>query len=210
MDIAILGAGSVGAALGRGWIAAGHVLTFGVRNPGDEKYRELNQNLGGAARFASIGEAAAGAETVVLATPWDAAESAIRAAGDLSGRIVIDATNPLKPGLAGLTHAGDDSGGEQVGRWAAGAKVVKAFNTVGFNIMADPLLDGRRAAMFVCGDDAGARAAVARLAVDLGFEAVEAGGLATARQLEPLALLWIRSAYQFGLGREFAFGLLRR
>src|SRR5262249_27249750 len=101
------------------------------------------------------------------------------------------------------------SGAEQVARWAKGAKVFKAFNTTGSNIMADPVIDGTRTVMFVCGDDEAAKPAVLQLASDLGFDAVDAGKLVQARLLEPWAMLWISLA--FGkVGRDFGFALLRR
>jgi len=147
---------------------------------------------------------------VVLATPWAAAREAVKAAGDLSGKILIDATNPLKPDLSGLALGHTTSAGEEVARWATGARVVKAFNTTGARNMADPRLGGQSASMFLCGDDAAAKKTVAGLAEALGFEPVDAGPLAQARLLEPLAMLWISMAYAFGHGPNIAFKLLRR
>jgi predicted dinucleotide-binding enzyme len=94
-------------------------------------------------------------------------------------------------------------------KWAKGAKVYKAFNQTGFDIMASPAFDGRRAVMFVCGDDAAHKPTVLGLASEIGFDAVDAGRLVVARLLEPYAMLWIHLAYAQGLGREFGFGLLR-
>lgn len=207
MNIAILGSGNVGGTLARAWTKAGHPVVIAARDPGAGKYEAFKAE-GVAA--APVAEAVAGAQAVLLATPWSATEDAVRSAGDLSGKILIDATNPLKPGLSGLVHAGDTSGGEQVAAWATGAKVVKAFNTIGSARMADPVLEGRAATMLVAGDDAEARAAVAQLARDIGFDAVEAGGLVMARTLEPLALLWITLAYPLGMGSGIGFALLRR
>ncbi len=208
MRIAIIGAGNVGRALGRGWSMAGHSVCFGVRQPQAHKHDELREKLG--AGIESLEAAAQGGEVVVLATPWDATEQAIKAAGSMAGKIVIDCTNPLKPGLAGLTHGHEDSGGEQVARWAPDARVVKAFNTVGSNIMEAPELEGRKAVMFICGDDDEARTRVVELSDALGFDTVDAGPLASARMLEPLALVWISAAYKFGFGRDFAFSIVRR
>ena len=112
--------------------------------------------------------------------------------------------------LSGLTVGPGDSAGEQVQRWAKGARVVKAFNTVGFNIMANPNLEGRRAVMYLAGDDPEACKRVIELAEEIGFEALEAGNLQGARLLEPFALLWIASAYKFGFGRDFAFSVIRK
>jgi predicted dinucleotide-binding enzyme len=87
---------------------------------------------------------------------------------------------------------------------------VKAFNSIGVNIMADPNFNGRSALLLYCGDDGDAKAAVARLATELGFEAQDAGPLRQARVLEPVALLWVSLAYAQGLGREFAFQIVKR
>jgi len=123
---------------------------------------------------------------------------------------VLDCTNPLKPDLSGLTSEPGSSGGEQVTSWIPEAKVFKVFNTTGFNIMADPVLQGRKALMLVAGDDEQGKRTVLGLVEDIGFEAVDFGGLEGARLLEPFALTWIKLAYQHGQGRDFAFGLLRR
>ena len=208
MRIGIIGAGSVGGALGRGWARAGHEVLYGVRNAADPKVVKLTEETG--AKAGTVAEAAAFGEVVVLATPWDATEDAIRQAGDLQGKILFDCTNPLAPQLSGLTHKDDTSGGEQVAAWASGARVVKIFNTTGANNMANPRYSEGAATMFYCGDDAEAKAAGRQLAADLGFDPVDAGSLSQARLLEPLALLWIRLAYVQGLGREFAFRLMRR
>ena len=210
MRIGIIGAGSVGGALGRGWARAGHEVTFGVRDPSDPKTARLLEETGAGAKAASVAEAAAFGEVVVLATPWDATQEAVRSAGDLSGKIVFDCTNPLAPQLSGLTHGFDTSAAEQVASWAPGARVVKIFNTTGANNMADPGFKGVAATMFYCGDSADAKAAGAQLATDLGFDPVDAGSLEQARLLEPLALLWIRLAYVQKQGRDIAFKLMKR
>jgi 8-hydroxy-5-deazaflavin:NADPH oxidoreductase len=209
--IAIIGAGSVGSTLAKGWTKAGHSICFGLRNPHESKYHDLVSALGSSASAASNSEAAASADVVVLATPWLGTQEAVEACGDLSGKIVIDATNPLKKDLSGLTVGHETSGGEQVAEWARQAAVYKAFNTTGFNIMENPEIGEKKAVMFFCGNGSDGQTAVVKsLVEDIGFEPVHAGGLETARLLEPYALLWIQSAYKFGLGRDFAFGLLKR
>lgn len=207
MRIGIIGAGSVGGALGRGWARAGHEVTFGVRDASDPKVKKLMKETG--AKAASVADAASGAEVVVLATPWGAIQDAVKSAGDLAGKVLFDCTNPLAPNLAGLTHGFDTSAAEQVASWAPQARVVKIFNTTGANNMESPDYNGVPATMFYCGDDADAKATAARLASDLGFDPVDAGSLQQARLLEPLALLWIRLAFQ-GMGRDIAFKLMRR
>jgi hypothetical protein len=210
MNIGILGAGNVGGTLGTRWAQAGHQVIFGSRKPESAEIKELASKAGSAARGGSITEAIAASEVVVLATPWGAAKEVLAGAGNLAGKILIDATNPLLPRLEGLEVGTTTSGGEMVAGWAPGARVVKAFNTVGFNIMASPSFGTAKPVMFYCGDDAAAKQTVRQLAIELGFDAQDAGPLQQARVLEPLALLWISLAMKYGYGREIGFQLLRR
>jgi len=210
MKIAVIGTGSVGGTLGKGWAAKGHKVIFGSRRPGDPDIKKLLEKAGAGARALPPANAAAESEVVALATPWDATQRAIAGLGDLSAKIVLDVTNPILPGLAGLELGTTDSGGEAVARWAAGALVVKIFNTTGYGNMADPVYAGERATMFYCGDDGRAKAAAKQLAEDLGFEPADVGPLSQARYLEALAMLWISMAAKYGYGRDIAFRLMRR
>jgi 8-hydroxy-5-deazaflavin:NADPH oxidoreductase len=200
MKIAIIGAGNVGNALGSGWAKRGHEVVFGVRSPAKA----------GVPNAAYVRDAAQSADVVVLAVPWEAVPDAIRSAGDLTGKLIIDATNPLLPDLSGLDTERGTSGGEKVASLAREIPVVKIFNTTGFPNMVNPDYNGERATMFYCGDDANAKSIAAGLASDLGFEPVDAGPLSQARLLEPLALLWITLALKQGFGVNIAFKLMRR
>src|SRR5579864_5502140 len=102
MKICILGAGSVGGTLGRAWARKGHDVFFGVPHPQDSKTQELLKTIGSKARAGSVAEAAAASDIIVLATPWPATQDAIKAAGNLTGKVVVDCTNPLKKDLSGL------------------------------------------------------------------------------------------------------------
>jgi hypothetical protein len=210
MRIAIIGAGNVGGTLGKMWAAKDHEVAFGVRRPNDAKVQALLAATGKRARAVSVKDAVAGAEVVLLATPWSATEAALRDAGELRGKVVVDATNPLKSDLSGLAIGHSTSAAEQVAGWAPGARVVKAFNTIGAAHMADPRFGTQRASMFICGDDASAKATVVRLAGELGFDPVDCGPLTQARLLEPLAMLWISIAYTYGAGPNIGFALLRK
>lgn len=210
MKIGIIGSGNVGGALGSRWAKLGHEILFGTRDPQGTEMQQLAAKTSGKTRAATFIEAARECEVLLLATPWTATQHVIAGLGDLKGKILIDATNPLLPDLSGLTHGTTTSGGELVADWARGAKVVKAFNTVGANIMADPTFDGHRPVLFYCGDDTEAKQVVKKLIEELVFEPVDAGPLTQARLLEPFALLWISMAYARGMGRDFAFELLRR
>ena len=115
MRVGIIGAGNVGGALGKGWVRAGHGVTFGVRAASPPKVKKLVEETG--AKAVSVADAAAGAEVVVLATPWEATEEAVRNAGGLAGKIVFDAVNPLAPQLSGLTHGFETSAAEMIAGW---------------------------------------------------------------------------------------------
>ena len=206
MKIAVIGAGNVGRALGENWRGKHHDVVYGVRDPDDAKSKAL-----GAGRVLATNAAAEKADVIVLATPWPAAEAACKSLGQVSGKIVVDCTNPLAMGPQGLSLAAgfSTSGGEQVQGWCAGASVFKTLHQCGAETMAAPNRMAQRPVTFVAGDDAARKPAVLGLVADLGFEAVDAGPLANARLLEPYAMLWIDLAFKRGQGRDFAFALTR-
>jgi NADPH-dependent F420 reductase len=214
MKIAVIGAGNVGGTLGKRWAKAGHEVAFGVRNPSEARVAALLRESGPSARAALVPEAARQAAVVVLTVPWENAQEALAAAGDLRGRILIDATNPVAltaEGLRqGLVIGHTTSAAEEVARWAEGARVVKAFNTTGWQNMADPLYGSQGLSMLLCGDDAEARKVVADLARQLGFEPVDVGPLRSARYLEAVAMLWIDMAILQGFGTNFGFQVVKR
>lgn len=207
MTIGIVGSGSVGGTLGRRFAQVGHQVAFGTRRPDAPEMSTLGSLPG--AHVTGQREAAQSSDVIVLATPWPATGDVIRGLGDLRDKIVLDATNPVRADLSGLELGNNSSGGEQVAGWAPGARVVKIFNTVGYNVMENPRFGERTATMFYCGDDAGAKKVAAELAGQLGFDPVDAGPLRQSRLLEPLAMLWISLAFG-GHGREIAFDLMRR
>jgi NADPH-dependent F420 reductase len=215
MRIAVIGAGNVGGTLGRRWAKTGHDVVFGIRNP----ERGASAVKGGGAfpakaSVASPADAAKGADVIVIATPWSAVPDAIEEIGPLDGRVVLDTTNPLTPQMALDVGPNGESAGERVQAMAKGAKVVKIFNSTGADNMQNPKFDGVSTVMFYAGDDPKAKSLARQLATDVGFEAIDAGGLAAARELEHLAMLWISLAYGVGgaetLGRGFAFRIARR
>lgn len=213
MRIAIIGAGNVGGTLGAAWAQkAGHDILFGVRNPGAEKTQALVAKLDGKARAVAPAEAAAAADFTVLTTPWPQAEAAIHSLGNMSGKIVLDATNPLAmgPDGLGLEIGHNISAGEKVQGWATGASVFKTLNTTGFGNMAEPVYHGVKSVMFVAGDDAADKPKVIDLVAQLGFDVIDAGPLRNARLLEAHAMLWIELALKRGLGRDWAFARVKR
>jgi predicted dinucleotide-binding enzyme len=201
MQVAIIGAGQVGTALAGALRRVGHQIVFGVKAPASGRTDQ-----------ADVAEAARRADTVILAVPFAAAAGVIAAASGFAGKILIDATNPLGVGDGGLglTLGFATSGAEQIAALAPRAKVFKTFNQTGFENMTAARSYAARPVMFVAGDDAAAKAVVLALVGDVGFEAVDAGGLRAARLLEPLAMLWIELARKGGLGADFTFSLQRR
>ncbi len=201
MKITIIGAGNVGATLGKRFSEIGHEVTYGVRDPTSEEYA-------GRKDIRTVAEAAGCSETILLAVPYDAIENVLRECGDLSEKLIIDATNPLimENNSLRLALGFESSGAEHVATLAPKAKVVKCFNTTGFANMASP----RGSMMFVCGDDEALCQQVKKLAEEIGFETFLIGRLSKARLLEPLAMLWIHLAFTSDLGSEFAFQILKK
>jgi hypothetical protein len=207
MRIAIIGAGNVGSVLGRAWLGSGENVVFGVPNPADSKYRSLPEE-----RLRTPPEAARGAEVIVLATPWPATETAVKSLGDVSGKIVIDCTNPLGTGPDGLelVLGHSTSAGEQVASWAPAAAVFKTLNQIGADNMDKAALFPVRPVMFIAGDDPSKKPVVVSLIAKLGFDPVDAGPLRIARLLEPYGMLWIDQALNRGRGQNFAFAITNR
>ncbi len=210
MKIAIIGTGNVGGALARGWARAGHPIVLGVRDAANPKVAALVQETN--AGVAAPAEAAAAADVIVLALPWGAAGDAVKALGNLAGKIVIDCMNPLamRHGGLGLDRGFETSGAEALASWIPNARVVKTLNQVGAELMANNADLPLRPAMFLAGNDSNAKTVVSALLVDLGFEPLDAGDLSKARLLEPYAMVWINQALIQGKGRDWAFAAVSR
>ncbi len=204
MHVAIIGTGNVGGSLARLWLERGRAVVLGVRST--EKIAETQQAFAGS-HVALISDAVAQSEVVVLAVPWQAAESVVQAA-DLSGKVVIDATNPLKPDLSGLAVSGDTSAAERIQQLQPQARVVKAFNTIGALYLGNAHIEGLLADGFYCGDDVEAKKITAELIADAGLHPQDVGSLRNARYLEAMAMLWIDMAVLQRRSGRFGFRLL--
>ncbi|MDA1279972.1 MAG: NAD(P)-binding domain-containing protein [Chloroflexi bacterium] len=208
MRIAAIGSGSVGTGLAKAWSALGHTVVIGSRSPESERVAALVSGIGNGVTAAGLASSVADADVIVLAVPWGAAEASITAIGDLSNRVIIDATNPFARGLK-LDIGHTTSGGEQVAEWAAGARVVKALNIVDARLLDGRKLDGRQISIPICGDDVEAKKIATELIAELGFDVVDSGVLENSRLLEPLALLMIRLSMKKSLGAEIGFRVSR-
>jgi len=206
MRIGILGAGKVGGTLGKQWAAKGHQVMFGVRDTNAPKVQSLLDEAGPNTQAGSVAQAAAFGEVVLLSAHWPNAREALQQAGDLSGKILIDAVNPMIPASPGDAP----SAAEDVASWTARAKLVKAFNTTSSANMANPHYGNYRIDTFIYGDDEPAKAVVMKLAQEIDFDVIDAGPLASAALLESLAKLLVNLACQRSVGPTIAFKLLKR
>src|SRR5258708_4500365 len=151
MNIGVVGAGSVGQALGFAWAKRGHQVRFGLGDPSDDRAAAL-RSKNNRVIAATSAQVAAASDIVAVCTPWDATKTAIESCGDLSGKVLIDCTNPLKADFSGLEIGFETSGLETVAGWAKGAQVFKAMNQIGSNLMDGPAFRQIKPAMFVCGE----------------------------------------------------------
>ena len=194
MKIGIIGSGDVAKTLGGGFLKHGHDVTLGTRDAAKlADWKKQNPK----GKVAGVADTAKSAEVVVLAVKGTAAADALRAAGaaNLAGKVVIDATNPIAdaPPVNGVlkffTNL-DESLFERLQREFAGARLVKAFNSVGAPCMIDPAFKGGKPTMFICGADAAAKQTVTGILTQFGWETEDCGGVEAARAIEPLCMLW--------------------
>lgn len=203
MKVTVIGTGNMGAAFVKQLTAAGHSVRVTGRNL--VKARALAAQHPGAEAVAADASAHDSA-VIVLATGFGDAVAALRSVGDINGKTVIDITNPLTADYMGLTIGHETSAAEEIARAVPGADIVKAFNTLFAQVLADgaEFANGQRGSVFFAGDSAPAKATAKSLIDSLGFQAVDAGGLKNARYLEPLAGLNIYFGYGAGLGTAIA------
>lgn len=180
-DIAVIGTGSIGSTIGSAWMRAGHRVTYGSRSPQPPE-------------SVAIGAA----DVVLLAVPGAAVPGLLAEHGAaLDGRVVIDATNDI--GAERWNH------GEAYAASAPDARFVRAFNSLGYELFADPIVDGEQADLFWCGpDDVGVEALIA----DIGLRPVRVGDIDAIEIVDGVARLWITLVFRLGRPRRLAFRIL--
>lgn len=204
--IAIIGTGRMGGAIGTRLATLGHTVIYGSRTPNAEDNVALVKNTGHGASAMTQPEAAAAGDIVVIALPWAPAEAAISGLGSLDGKIIIDVTNALKPGENGMMEmAIDTSAGEKIQEWLPDSKVVKAFNTVGYHIIANPEAAGGPVTVPLVSDDSDAKARVAEIVQAMGFETIDVGPLRHAQALEMMSMLYIVPYMQGQMDQAFEY-----
>ena len=200
MKVTLIGSGNMGSALAAQISKAGHTLVITGRNA--DRAKELARTTGAVFKNKA---AADGADVIIVATAYPDAVTALRSAGDLNGKVVVDITNPLTADYMGLTIGHSTSAAEEIQKAVPGAKIVKAFNTVFAQVIAGgPKLAGATVPVYFAGDDAAAKETVKSLIQSMDFDPVDAGALRNARYLEPLAGLNIYFGYGAGRGTTIA------
>jgi predicted dinucleotide-binding enzyme len=202
MKIGVIGAGNIGGTIGKKWAEQGHEVVFGLRNPNAPKYRQLLETIEGRARAAAIAEAVEQAEVILFAIPSNTVEDTSAALGSkLDGKIIIDATNkmgqPVVNSLATLQ------------KHAPQARLFRAFNYLGWENFANPIIGGMQADLFYCGNAGEAQPIVEKLISDVGIRPVYVGDLDQAPAVDALLELWVTLAVRQGKGRHLAFKMLK-
>jgi len=205
MDVTIIGTGNMARGIGARLVAGGHRVTVLGKEPGDAEAVVKELGGDGAAQAGRSGEPIADG-VVVLAVYYPDAKAAVEQyRGGLSGKVLIDITNPVNETLDGVVTPPDGSAAQELAASAPGARVVKAFNTTFAGTLIDGQVAGQPLDVFLAGDDEEAKARVSKLVEDGGLRPIDAGPLRRARELEAAGL--VHMSVQNTLGTGFASAL---
>ena len=201
VKIAVLGSGNIGATLGAKWLAAGHQVIFGVRDASSAKARSALAKAGTNARADTIANAMRLGNVIVITVPSNAVEETVAGHGAaLNGKIVIDTTNrfgaPVVNNIAPIAAA------------APQAKIYRAFNSLGWENFAEPVIDGEQVDMFYCGPEGESQAVVERLIADIGLRPIRVGGIEATPLVDSVGSLWMTLVFGQHKGRHMAFRVL--
>ena len=203
MKITVLGAGNIGRTMGTKWAEAGHEVLFGVRDVGSPKVTALLNGISGNARADSVADALAFGEVVLVAIPYDAVAATVAThAGTLAGKIIIDATN--KFGAMVINNL------ETIRQAVPTAQLFRAFNSLGWEVFANPQFSDVQVDHFYCGPDDENRRLVEQLITEVGVRPVWVGGLDAAPVVDALGTLWVTLAFLQGRGSGIAFKMVKR
>lgn len=201
MKIGILGSGNIGGTLGMKWAKEGHEIIFGVRNKDSTRVRSLLTEIDSGASAEHIEDALKKVNVILLAIPHAAVEEVVRKnASIMGGKIIIDATNNFSaPVISNI---------EVISNHVTGANIFRAFNSLGWEVFANPRFGEITADHYYCGPDNEARTQVEQLIAEVGVNPIYVGDLEKAVVVDSLGTLWITLVSQRGVGRHMAFKML--
>ncbi len=203
MKVAIIGPGNMGLGIARLLVAKDYNVVLAHKDL--QVATRLAAKIGTNAQGADVTSAVSDADIVILATPYDSAEVALKEAGDLAGKVLVDITNPITPDYMALTIGHTTSAAEEIAKLAPDAHVVKAFNTVFWQALPFDVRRKKPAVqVLLASDDANAKEKVYAMVTDLEFEAIDAGPLTNARYIEPVGQLNIHFGYALGWGTSIS------
>jgi 8-hydroxy-5-deazaflavin:NADPH oxidoreductase len=197
MKITILGAGNIGGTLGGKWLVAGHEIMFGVRNVNSPKTLSALEQAKGA-KALSVEESISTAEVILFSIPWiSVPEVAAANAKVLNGKIILDATNnfggPIINNLSALTNA------------APSSRIYRAFNSLGWEVFAQPVINGQQVDMFYSGPKGQTRSQVHGLIEEIGLNPIWVGDNDRIHLVDNIGALWVNMVFQHGWKRKFGF-----
>jgi predicted dinucleotide-binding enzyme len=202
LNIAVLGAGRIGGTIGRKWAEAGHNVSFGVTDPNGPKSQALRAELGDKVTIGSAADALAAGDVVLVALPGVAVDQTVAEhTASLDGKVIIDAANKIGTG-------GPPNSLATFQARTPNAHVYRAFNTLGWENFANPVINGVQADLFFCGPDGDDRKTVEQLISEVGLRPIWVGGPEEIERVDALLGLWFTLAAGRGYGRHLAFKLL--
>jgi NADPH-dependent F420 reductase len=208
MKISILGTGKMGSAVGCRLAEGGHSVIFGSRSPSDNQAKFADSPNVAVGTYAF---AAASSDVVMVAVPWLATLPLLESlATQLSGKVLIDLTNPLAPDISHLTVGGSTSAAEMISEKLPKSHVVKAFNMITADNFPNPRFSGEQAQVFYCSDHEDARNAARAVVSATGYVPMSCGALSNARYLEAMAMLWLQLAFWEDKGDAWTFNVSGR
>jgi predicted dinucleotide-binding enzyme len=190
--VAVIGTGDMGDSLGPRFANLGYRVVYGSRSPESDRVKALVEMTGGNSSATTQMEAAQQADIVLTLVPWPAMETVAQSLGDLGGKIIIDVSMPFEQGDDGYPkHLLKTSSAEMIQGWNPGAKVVKAFATMGSQIIDDPMVEGGLVTIPIASNHRDAKEAVAGIVAAMGLDPVDFGPLRMAREIEIMQLIYM-------------------
>ncbi len=198
MKVAVIGTGNMGMGFANLLASANHEVAIGARDSG--KAAALAERVGKGTVSGGVAAAIKLSDVLILALPFGAISDTIKKAGDLSGKVLVDISNPVTADFKGLVVGHTTSAAEEIQALAPTARVVKGFNTIFAQLLPREARNGKTLQVFLASDDKAAKDTVTTLAASLAFEPVDAGPLSNSRFIEPIGEMNIHFGFFLGWG----------